>query len=252
MLYYQAQIRTAALALEVRVNDLPVFDNNGSRGGGSVGGVINDSIIDGHNIVSVHVRPAQGQVLPSPSGVVVVEISQVLPPASAHSVYSFEWRVADVHAPLPTEQGVFSSETHFGQLTWQRATRVTLNAATKAGVQAQIQQLHNAMDAKNAALMTALLEIKARDKAVISGFPPEPFLADQEHYFQSKFDRPGWMMEPLNPADFQYRLYGDGRVVGVKDGQGKDVIRSRPHTDESISAIPVFVSFLDGRWVITR
>jgi len=45
LLYYQARIRNAALALEVRVNDLPIFDNEGGRGGGSVGGVINDTII---------------------------------------------------------------------------------------------------------------------------------------------------------------------------------------------------------------
>lgn len=252
MLYYQARIRTAALALEVRVNDLPVFENDGSRGGGSVGGVINDSIVDGTNPVSVRVRPAQGQALPSPSGVVVVEISRVLPPAPARTVYSYEWQVRDVHAPLPAETGSFESETRFGPLAWQGAAPVALDAATEAGVRSQVQQLHDAMGAGDAARLTALLEVKARDKAVISGLPPDQFLADQRSYFQGKFDRPGWGMEPLHAADFRYRLYGNGRVVGVKDGQGRDVLRSRPHTDGGISTIPVFVSLLGGRWVIVR
>lgn len=252
MLYYQARIRTAALALEVRVNDLPVFDNDGARGGGSVGGVINDSIVDGPNPVSVRVRPAQGQALPSPSGVVVVEISRVLPPAPAQALYSYEWKVADVHAPLPTEAGQFESETRFGPLAWQRATPVALDAATEAGVRSQVQHLHDVMAAKDAARMTALLAVKARDKAVISGLPPDQFLTDQERYFQDKFGQPGWEMEPVNADDLRFRLYGNGRVVGVKDGRGRDVIRSRPHTDGGVSTVPVFVSLLDGRWVIVR
>ena len=252
MLYYQARIRTAALALEVRVNDLPVFENDGSRGGGSTGGVINDSIIDGRNTVSVHVRPAQGQTLPSPSGVVVVEIHRLLPPDPPKPVYVFEWKVGNIHAPLPTEAGAFESETHFGTLAWQRAAPLTLDAATEAGVWTQVQQLHDAMATKDAARMTALLATKAHDKAIISGLPPKEFLSDQERYFQDKFNRPGWEMEPVSAADCQYRLYGNGRVVGVKDKQGRDVTRSHPHSDESVSTVPVFVSLLDGQWVIVR
>ncbi len=252
MLYYQARIRNAALALEVRVNDLPIFDNEGGRGGGSVGGVINDTIIDGTNSVCVRVRPAQGQTLPSPSGVVTVEISRVLPPAPAQPVYEFEWKVGDIHARLPTENSAFESETQYGLLAWQRAARVTLDAATQAGVRSQVQQIHDAMAAKDAARLTALLTIKAHDKAVISGFSSAQFLTDQERYFQDKFDRPSWAMEPINPVGFQYRLYGEGRVVGVKDGQGQDVIRSRPHVDGGVSTIPLFVSLLDTRWTITR
>jgi len=252
MLYYQARIRTAALALDVRVNDLPVFENDGSRGGGSTGGVINDSIIDGHNTVSVRVRPAQGQTLPSPSGVVVVEINRVLPPDAPKPVYEFEWKVRDIHAPLPTETGGFESGTHFGTLAWQRAAPVALDAATEAGVWAQVHQLHEAMAAKDAARMTAILAVKAHDKAIISGLPPEEFLADQERYFQDMFSRPGWEMEPVSAADCQYRLYGNGRVVGVKDKQGRDVIRSGSHTDGGVSTISVFVSLLNDQWVIVR
>lgn len=168
------------------------------------------------------------------------------------TVYEFDWKVGSVHAPLPTETGAFESETQYGTLAWQRATVVTLDAATEAGVWAQVQQLHDAMAAKDAARMTALLTVKAHDKAIISGFPPKEFVADQKQYFQDKFNRSGWEMEPVSAADCQYRLYGNGRVVGVKNKQGQDIIRSRPHTDGGVSAVPVFVSLLDGHWVITR
>lgn len=251
MYYYQAEIRSLGLAADVRMNDLPIYENDGTRGGGSVGGVVNDSVIDGHNAVSVVLHPLPGHSHITPGSLISIKISELQPSGKPVLLYTYQWKAEDAHVPLLRTHGGFVSHTHFGVLAWQRATPVTLDAATEASVRALVVQLHEAMDTKNLAQMTALLRIKSRDGATLASFSDAAFVADQESYFRQKFAQPGWGMKPLE-AGLRYQLYGEGRVVNVTDAQGREVLRSLPDHDGVIVGVTASVSLLGGQWTITR
>lgn len=257
MHYYQAEIRSQGLAAEVRVNDLPVYDNDGARGGGSVGGIINDSIVNGRNTVSVVLGPAQGRPAPAPGSLVSVQIREARPgvgPAKdpPAPLYAYYWKMEGAGQPLPRVQGAFESQTRFGTLSWQRAAPVTLDAATEAGVRSLIERLHRAMQDGDVPGVMALLAVKARDGATASGLPQGEFLSGQEDYFRQEFAQPGWKMRPLDAGALRFRLYGGGRVVGVTDARGQEALRSLPGPDGVVSGVAVYASLLDGQWTITR
>ena len=251
MYYYQAEIHSLGLAADLRINDLPIYKDDGTRGGGSIGGVVNDSVVDGHNTVNVVLHPLPGHPHITPGSLISIKISELQSNGDVVTLYTYQWKAEDAHTPLLRAHGGFVSQTHFGLLAWQRATPVILDAATEAGVRTLIVRLHEAMDTKNLAQMTALLTIKARDGAVLSGPAEAAFVADQESYFRQKFAQPGWRMQPLE-AGLRYQLYGEGRVVNVTDAQGREVLRSRPDHDGVMVGVTASVSLLDGQWTITR
>lgn len=251
MYYYQAEIHSLGLAADVRMNDLPIYKDDGTGGGGSIGGVVNDSVVDGHNTVNVVLHPLSGHSHIAPGGLISIKISELQSNGNIATLYTYQWKAEDAHTPLLRAHGEFASKTHFGLLAWQGATPVTLDAATEAGVHALIVRLHEAMDMKDLAQMTALLTIKARDGATLSGFSDAAFVADQESYFRQKFAHPGWRMQPL-PSELHYQLYGKGRLVNVTDARGREVLRSRPDHDGVMVGVTAFASLLDGQWTITR
>lgn len=208
-------------------------------------------MVDGYNTVNVVLHPLQGQSHIAPGSLISIKIAELHSSSEIITLYTYHWKAEDAHTPLIRDQGRFVSQTRFGLLAWQRATPVTLSAATEAGVRSLIVRLHEAMDTKNLAQMTALLTIKARDGAVLSGFSEAAFVADQESYFRQKFAQPGWRMQPLE-AGLHYQLYAEGRVVNVTDAQGREVLRSRPDHDGVMVGVTASVSLLDGQWTITR
>jgi hypothetical protein len=234
------------MALEVRLNDLPVFHHAG--GGRTRNALINPWIVDGRNTVLVRIALPAGLDAPPTGAYVDVTIT-----VGDATVYTFNWKPTVPLAILPlTAGGEFISETRFGLWSWQRGERIRLTPETLSAINAHVQRIFHALSSANLEQAMELFRMKAVEQATAFGMPLEERLAQQRRFFREMFSQPTWRMEPVDYVHLDYRLYAEGRVVSVKNWDGSDILRSAPDSDGAVFSVPLLLSLVDRKWTVVR
>ena len=254
MKLYQSQIDFQYVGVTVLVNDLPVFTDNG-RGQSSGGAVINPYLLGAPNHISVILTPRRGEVLPPAQATADVKVLAYTQgadgkPGPIETVYHFHWKQTEPpqRAPAPAN-GTLPAVLLPRPLNWQDAPRVQqVDAATKAEIDAQIKDLHDALGAKDSTKIRSLLAAKLDNSALALGRTQAQMDASQQAFFEDDFRDPDWRMKPIGYAHLQYHLRAGGRVVQVLNPDGSDPLASVPDKNASSTLIDLYLARIDGHW----
>ena len=254
---YQLVVNYEELQLDVRVNDMPVPLSK--RGQGFSITIINNLLIGANNTLTVTVKPPHGETHPPPNASMHVDITAYPSQDTGNKVedkgrvlYTSDWKMKSIHMPLPHVQEQFQTESPSAPLSWQNAAKLDPAHLDKAGINAQVKRLYDAMQTKNVSETAALLASEVHDQAAGFGLPSAVLEADQREGYQEDFSQPNWHLSPIHYDALEYSLYGGGRVVLVHAGDGRKVFTSTPGKDGSSVAFDLFLSEINGRWVIIK
>ncbi|WP_223653749.1 hypothetical protein [Hymenobacter psoromatis] len=252
--YYQLTANYDGVRLDVRVNDMPVIMNEEENGAGIH--VVNDLLTGSENIITVMAKPPQGKAQPLGNAAIHVDVTafpgQGGGDGKGKVLYSYDWKMKDAQLPLPSVRGQFQTTPLSEPLSWQNATKLSLATLDKAGINAQTKRLYEALKTKNAAETTALLTSEAHDQEVGFGLPLGDPAGDQRKIYEEQFRWPNWGLSPINYEALEYALYGGGRVVRVHAPNGHPAFTSTPDKDGGTTTFDVYLSLINGHWVIVK
>ncbi|AMR28502.1 hypothetical protein A0257_16320 [Hymenobacter psoromatis] len=240
--------------LEVRVNDMPVILDDGRDGTGSY--VINNLLTSAENTITVVAKPPQGQTHALANATIQVSVITISGLGGDNdkvkALYSFDWKMKDTQLPLPSVRGQFQTTPPAEPLSWQNATKLSLATLDKAGINAQIKRLYEALIDKNAAETTALLASATHDLNVGFGLPPGNPDGGWRKIYEEQFRRPNWGLSPIHYEALGYTIYGGGRAVRAHAPNGRPAFTSTPDEDGGTIIFDVYLSLLNGHWVIVK
>lgn len=252
--YYQLVANYDGVRLDVRVNDMPVILDEGKNGAGVH--VINNLLTGADNAITVTAKPPQGEAHAPANASIHVDVTafpgQGGGGGQGKSLYSYEWKIKDIHVPLPSVHGQFQTLPPSEPLSWQNATKLNLATLDKTGINTQIKRLYDALETKNAAETTALLASEAHDQEVGFGLPLGDPDGDQRKSYEEQFRQPNWGLSPIHYGALEYDLYGSGRVVRAHAPNGHPAFTSTPDKDGGTTIFDVYLSLIQGHWVIVK
>ncbi len=242
---YKLQIECSDLQAEVLINDLPAFSREGKFTKNSL---INHWVIDGNNRIGIRLNIPVDFDPVTANSYFELKLTE-----GDETLYSFLWNPSDTNAPLPvTTRRGFNSNTNFGEWVWQNAEQLELNEATINEINRFLQRIYESLNSANIGETLNLFRIKAEEQAIAFGIPTDERLFQQRSFFEQWFSEAGWGMEKINYDLLNYRLCADGRVVFVSYKNSSDVLQSKPVGDGEMVSFPLFISKLEGRWIIVR
>ena len=242
---FKLQIECSDLQVEVLINDLPVFIQNGGQRTKNT--LINHWLRDDHNRIEIRLNPV-GELNPN----IANSYLELTLSENDRRFYAFSWKPSE-EEPLPvaTRRG-FNSNTNFGEWIWQNSEQLELNEATINEINRFLQRIYESLNSANIGETLNLFRIKAEEQAIAFGIPTDERLFQQRSFFEQWFSEIGWGMEKINFDLLSYRLCADGRVVFVSYKNSSDVLQSKPVGDGEMVSFPLFISKLEGRWIIVR
>ncbi len=252
--YYQLVANYDGVQLDVRVNDMPVILDKSEHGAGIH--IVNNFLIGTENTITVAAKPPQGKAHAPANASIHVNITafpgQGGGGGEGKVVYNYEWKMKDIHLPLPSVQGKFQTTAPSEPLSWQNAAKLDLATLDKAGINAQIKRLYEALETKNVAETTALLASEAHDQEVGFGLPLGDPDGEQRKIYEEQFRQPNWGLTPVHYETLEYDLYGGGRVVRAHAPDGQPTFMSTPDKDNGTTVFDLYLSLINGHWVIVK
>ena len=141
----------------------------------------------------------------------------------------------------------------FGRWQWQDAEQVTLDKKTLAEISVYVDKFYAAFAASKSQelLDFAKVRIQEGDKA----YPGTNVVAENvmvvRDVEERKYDT-RWKVAPLQPAQFDFRVHAEGRIVEIINADWKTPFRGVfVGTDEDYS-YSMFLSKIKGQWVMVR
>lgn len=252
--YYQLTANYDGVRLDVRVNDMPVVLS--ARGYGSGVYIVNNLLTGADNTVTVIAEPPPGAAHVSADASIRVNVTafpgQNGGGGAGRVLYDFQWKRKNAQAPLPSVQGRFRAAPPSEPLSWQSGAQLRPATLDEAGIRAQIERLHQALAARNVSQTTALLASEINDQGVGFGLPRSGQEDEQRSYYEGLFKEPTWGLTPIHYDALEYDLCGGGRVVRVHEQGGGVAFKSRPDKDGGSTLFDLFLSFINGHWVIVQ
>ncbi len=204
-------------------------------------------LVQGKNAVSIHIGPP-------PKGVPPGHKFDVRVRDAAGTAAAYHWDPAKPHAPIPVQ-----AETHFevphlplGPWAWQTAPKITLDAPTKAAINAHIKRLFDALNTKNVEEATALFAARNREDSATDGTSAAESDAASRADWMRRFAVPGWRMDPIDYSKLHYTLEADGRAVLVLRADGSDVLRTASSLNGEGGSYDLYLSLIHGQWTLIR
>ena len=241
---YTQDVQSDGEAVTVLLNGWPLADIQG----GQQAGLINSALVDGANHLTAIIAPPPDK---KPSS---ADTATVLIQNGNAVVFSLKWKAnAAPPQPLPVHKEItFQSGTHFGPRVWQSAPPVTLDAAAKQAIRAQIHRFRDALDAKNLDGMVQMFAARDREDALSHGeSPAQNTAAAREDYRQMLAD-PHWHMASIYDDKLQFHLIVDKRVVLVNYGRDTHVLSTTATPSGDVTAFDLYLCRVNGQWTIVQ
>jgi hypothetical protein len=146
----------------------------------------------------------------------------------------------------------FDCGAGFGRWAWQDAQALDLKRDMPA-ISNLVQVVHEAFRTGQAGPVLERGSLRLIEGA--KAYPArtlESIRKMQAGYFESNVQEEGWAVEPLDPAQADYRLCADGRMIEIVNKNWQPTIRSKPVKSGDVFPFPMFLSKIDGKFVIIR
>lgn len=142
--------------------------------------------------------------------------------------------------------------TPYGRYAWQDAAPITLDKATRAEIWEVVRALHADMGARRVDLLASMMRVKFDEVGRCYDLTPEEARAKMDMGFAGIFEPEAWALADIDPEELDPRLCCGGRVVEVRNKDGRPTLRQREPIDEEDWAMPLFLSKVGGVFVIVR
>ncbi|AMR28504.1 hypothetical protein A0257_16330 [Hymenobacter psoromatis] len=204
-------------------------------------------LVQGQNTVTIDIGPPPKGVPPGYQFAVRVR-------TAAGTVAAYHWDPAKPHASLPVRANAQFEVPRLplGPWAWQTAPRITLDAPTKAAINAHIKRLFNALDTKNVEAAVALFAPRNREDSAIDGTSAAESDAASRADWLRMFAVPGWHLDLIDYSKLHYTLEADGRAVLVLRANGSDVLRTTSSLDGAGGSYDLYFSLIHGQWTLIR
>ncbi len=135
---------------------------------------------------------------------------------------------------------------------WPRAKAVPLNADARKKITKLVKDLHQAMIKKDADRVYELFKFKEADVSRLRYDAADDSGAKFKEQIKSLLKMEGLKMEPLKAEKMAFRALAGGKIVWVTDGASRSPVRSRESKELGTLEFPIYASFIDGAWVLSR
>lgn len=267
------EVRTRGLAVEARLNDIPVFTEPVGRGR-LFQLKCEPYLVTGENELRVRLR--------LPGGSLVDEESRDLeeakaPYCRARVVRLHPEAIAAADAPSteaappremaawawdpeqhPLQPGrafeagpwFFAAESPGGRWSWEQATPYQPAGEDPAEIRVLVEKLWKAVSFLDVDAVVHLTREKTRELAVALGVNAGELELDQASYLSSLFTSPGWGIAPLEQEAIVLEPAARGRLVEVRTVDGEAPIRGSDGKRSFI--IRPMVAKIEGGWRVVR
>lgn len=256
MIDYAITVMSFGLDVEVRLNDVTTYKN---RSGQSINdeNFVDEYVASGKNELKLILRPPGGANEPDPSAEGIAELIAVERGDridQGEVLAQAVWPDEDTSpAPRSYPQIAVAEETLTTEdyRSWRNAPPVTLDDLTRRDILKLLRQLTEAMTNRQLEDTVNLLKEKVIERAQAYRFRPPEKLGDLRRNYAELMQRPNWGIEPWKDEDAQMEVMGNGKLVKIVDPNGQPLIRSTDLGGMCL-AVPIFVTFLNGKWTIIR
>lgn len=271
-MFYVLECSVKGCNAEFYLNDIPIV-RRGPVYGTAYSGPVNPFLVDGVNALEIVVNPGPtpGEAVAGPSG----ERRRLLAGAGAFAraklarypfgavvdgpdreqLSAIEWEVARPSVPEMFPQVASRSVDLgglFGPWAWQSAPPVELDDATVAEIHGFIEKFHANRAAGDADYFITASRMRIADLDTAYNSPPGKREADIRYMTAVSSRKPGWGLEPLEPAQYDLRLCAQGRMVECISKRWLPVVAETPDPEGSVIRYPMLIAKMADTWQIVR
>jgi len=236
------------IAVEVRVNDIPLFESQGAAGSTNL--PINDFLISGINRIEIKMRaPVDGTLPAEPPECAPVRVTLH---ENGVMVYIFvNPPPLDPPDPLPSvQESEFEFDILPGLRAWEKGEKLDAAAEPSESLVAFVKGIEQAFASCDVEALCEIFAVSAGDRAWVHGLDPDVHAAELRELFESFAKDPFWGMDAVDGSQLRLTVCGGGRLGLVKTATGEDPLHSKADGGAPVN-FPIAVSRLDGKWVVT-
>lgn len=248
--YYVLHVEGRHLPADVLVNEVPI-ERVEPDSISTATTQVNMWIVPGRNRLRVRGRLAPGADPAEAQLVVWLRRQQASVDGldGAENVARIEWRPSDPLAYFD-QQDEFTADPAPPSELWRRARPVSLNGNTRAEVTRLALVLEQALARRDRRAIADLLDFKIADVARAVYRSPADARAAQEEALSYLLDDRDFSVQSLDPGSLQFELAAGGRLVRLSR-EGRPALQAQ-RAQGGQFLLPLYVSNVEGRWVIAR
>ena len=160
---------------------------------------------------------------------------------------------SDAKINLPfKKQFIFVPEFPPPSELWSKAKSAELNAVNKKQITRLVVEYHTALVNKDTDKLSTLLMFRVKDICRLRYFPPEEGMSRFKDDLKEMLATDGFAMEALNQKKLMFRPLVNSRIIWVTDSSQGEPLKTKKMKDSGTISFAVYVSYIDGAWVIVR
>ncbi|AOP35857.1 hypothetical protein A0128_02700 [Leptospira tipperaryensis] len=171
-------------------------------------------------------------------------------PDEGQKISGYEWKEGEeTQRKLPFEEEISFTPTEIPPSElWKIAEEIQWNADDKEKIQKLIADLYNGFQKKDEKKLLQLMEFRTKEFARARYISPDEEIKDLNKGVKSILKSVGGKLDKLELGDLQFQLIADKKVISVLTKTGKSPIESK----KIGFSVPLFLSKIQGEWVISR
>ncbi len=172
-------------------------------------------------------------------------------PDEGEKISNYEWSGEEAEAiSLPFEKEILFTPVLLPPSTlWNSAEKIDLNDSEKENIQNLVGEFFSAFQKKEEAKLFDLMKFKISDFTTSRFGNKEEGLSDLKKGIKQLLKTFGGKLHPVVLTKLQFKLIANGKAVEVTEN-GKSPIRAAK--DGSGFSIPIYVSKIQGKWILSR
>jgi hypothetical protein len=217
-------------------------------------------ITPGANTVSVTLRPLpkQKDLTARPSVSISISIAKK-GEMSDEGKKILEWRLPEengteldaITSPVTKKKSFTPSYVPPSEL-WNKIKAVKLDAASRKEIKKLVRNYHTAFMKKDVEALYGFLLFAAMDVSRLRHQPVEEVKTKMKPALKDMLADKDFIMAPLDAEKLVMKPVLDGRVIQVTDRAGEAPVKTKTTKDSGSTSFPVFVSIVEGKWIIVR
>jgi uncharacterized FlaG/YvyC family protein len=134
---------------------------------------------------------------------------------------------------------------------WDKAETIVLDESSKKEIIELIHSLHKAANTGNTKKFLSLNEFKMNDLSKVMFSNSDADKQRNEKGMTEFLKMIKGKLEKM-PTNFTFKLVANDKLIYVTDAKGNDVIKTKSSKDVGVFEIPVYISKIEGKWILAR
>jgi hypothetical protein len=135
---------------------------------------------------------------------------------------------------------------------WSKAKQAPLNAANKKLIAKLVSDYHTALVKKDVDKLSKLLTFRVQDICRIRYYSPEEGVLRFKDDLKEMLATEGFTMEAMNAKKLVFHPLMNGRIIWVTNPSQGEPLQTKKMKDSGRISFAVYVSYIDGGWVVVR